>query len=157
MSYFSSLFFMILFTIGNANSYECITKGRLESILSYEANSLSSDVHVYISIKNTEKYSVFANIISTANDIFKKDNIYFNLFCLTFKGNHNKQPKQTSSIDIDSLVLKYKITNYVHLISNKTIGTYNFNELDYEEFYKFLCDKYSQIKNNQHFKGKLYM
>ncbi len=155
MSYFSTLFFVILIIIGNANSYDCISKERLESILAYEANSLSSDIHVYLSIKNTEKYSMFANIISTANDIFNKDNIYFNLFCLSFKANQNKHAKQKESIDIDSLVIKYKMTNYINIVSNKTIGTYKFKEIDAEDFYNLLSDKYSLIKTNQIFKGKL--
>lgn len=154
MSYFSSLFFMILFIIGNANSYECISKDRLESILSYEANSLNSDTHVYVSIRSSEKYSMFANIISTANDIFNKDSIYFNLFCLSSKANQNKHQQKTSSVDIDSLVLKYKMTNYIHFIKNKTIGTFNLKEIDVEDFYKLICEKYSEIKNNQMFKGK---
>lgn len=157
MSYSSVLLFCILFNslVYAQSNNECITKNQLDSLLSFEANSLSNNISIIASVNSEVAKQSLIPFASKFNNILLPD-FKLEIICLTKSLNENED--NTDSEDSKDSNKEIKNTLNISIVSKHNIIQKDFFEKHLEFcLYDYLTSKYSELKSNPYLTGKLFI
>ena len=156
---FLKLIYVLFLITPFAFNIECNKKSELDSLLAFEANQISNNVHIFITFdelkfEEINNFEDFKQLELAGDKFLDNNNIKIHVNC--FK-NESKNLRNDNSVDLDALSLEYKKEKEIHIdiVTRNLIKKNTIKDNSLRGLLNYLNTINDQIKNSQEFQSKI--